>query len=97
MPRSVFLGRVPAAGEPLWTDDDRDWAMALLAYEADLCECGQPRSESMSSEAEFAYRAEPMRCHACRAIARGSEAFAQDGGAQGGLFMSVTKTRRAHG
>jgi hypothetical protein len=68
-----------------------------MAYEADLCECGQPRSESMDRENEFAYGAEPLRCHACRAIARGSEQFTQPGDAHG-LFISVTKrTGRAHG
>lgn len=90
----MFLGRAPAPGEPLWTDDDRDWAMALMVYEADLCDCGQPRSESMSPDSEFAYTAEPMRCHACKAIARGSQKFTQHDAA--GLFMSVTKTRRAY-
>lgn len=93
----MFLGRIPAAGEPLWTDDDRDWAMALLAYEADLCECGQPRSESMSPDNEFVYAGEAMRCHACKAVARESERFAQPGADHSGLFIGVTKTRRAHG
>jgi hypothetical protein len=94
----VFLGRVPAVGEPLWTDDDRDWAMALLAYEAELCECGQPRSESMNPDSEGAYVAEPLACHACRAIARSGEPFAESPRASQGLFISVTKrTRRAHG
>jgi hypothetical protein len=96
VPRSLFLGRVPAPGEPLWTDDDRDWAMALLAYEADLCECGQPRSESMSADSEFAYRTEPMRCHACQSIAKAAEPFAESGTGQG-LFINVIKTRGAHG
>lgn len=96
MPRSIFLGRVPVPGEPLWTDDDRDWAIALLTYEADLCECGQPRSESMSPDSEYAYRAEAMRCHACKAVARGGEPFAQPGADQAGLFISVTRTRGPH-
>jgi hypothetical protein len=94
----VFLGRVPGAGEPVWTDDDRDWAMALLAYEADLCECGQPRSESMNPANEDAYVAEPLRCHSCRAIARGGEPFAEAASGSQGIFISVTKrARRAHG
>lgn len=93
----MFLGRIPVPGEPLWTDDDREWAMALLAYEADLCECGQPRSESTDPASEGAYRAEPLRCHACSVIARSGEAFAQAGGDVKGLLYSVTKTRRAHG
>lgn len=94
----MFLGRVPVVGEALWTDDDRAWAVALLTYEADLCECGQPRSESMDADSEYAYVAEPLRCHACRAIAHGAEPFAETPGAAQGLFIGVTKrTRRAHG
>lgn len=90
----MFLGRVPVSGEPLWTDDDRDWAMALLTYEADLCTCGQPRSESMDADNEFTYRADALRCHACKAVARVGEQFAQPGADQAGLFISVTKTGR---
>lgn len=67
--------------------------MALLAYEADLCECGQPRSESMEARNEDAYRAEPLRCHACAAIAHGAERFVQPNAKTAGLFFSVTKTR----
>lgn len=96
MPRSIFLGRVPKRGEPLWTDDDRDWALALQAYEADLCACGQPRAESMSPDNEFGYDATPLRCHACAAVAKGGERFSEPGADPRGLFMSVTRTRRAH-
>jgi hypothetical protein len=88
VPRSVFLG---------WSDDDRDWALALLAYEADLCACGQPRSESMSPDNEGGYTTEPLRCHACAAVARGGEPFSEPGNDPRGLFISVTKARRDHG
>lgn len=71
--------------------------MALLAYEADLCECGQPRSESMAADNEFAYAGEAMRCHACKAIARASEPFGQSGADHSGLFISVTKSGRGIG
>lgn len=57
MPRSVFLG---------WSDDDRGWALALLAEEADECSgCGQPRSESYSEESEGRYTARVQVCQAC--------------------------------
>jgi hypothetical protein len=37
------MGRVVAEGEPLWLDEDRAWALALLEVEADSCpECHQP-------------------------------------------------------
>lgn len=67
----MFLGRVVADGEPLWTDEDRAWALALLAEEAGNCGgCGQPVSESMDPVNEFAYRVERLRCHACTAVGR---------------------------
>jgi hypothetical protein len=94
VPRSVFLGRVVADGEPLWTEEDRDYALALLAVDADRCECGQPRSESTLAEAEFTYRAEKLRCHCCKTIAEASERWADD---SKGLLISInrvkTKTR----
>lgn len=69
MPRSLFLGRpVPAPGEPLWLEDDRSWALALLELEADVCpSCGHPTSESHDPGAEGAYVAEAVRCWACYA------------------------------
>lgn len=88
----MFLGRIVADGEPLWTDDDRDWALALLAYEADLCDCGQPRSISTQAEAEDTYTASKLRCHACRTIARASERFTTAPGADSaGLLISLRK------
>jgi hypothetical protein len=45
------MGRVVAEGEPLWLDEDRAWALALLDVEADACpECGQPWSEATDPE-----------------------------------------------
>lgn len=59
VPRSEFLS---------WPDDDRGWALALLALDADTCSgCGHPLSESMDAANQFAYRAEPVRCFACAA------------------------------
>lgn len=95
MPRSVFLGRIPRRGEPLWTDEDREWALALLAYEADLCSgCGQSRAETTDEDNEFSYTAQALRCHGCAAVARGSEPFTAPGADARGLLIAVTKTRR---
>lgn len=56
MPRSIFLGRVPQPGEPLWLDEDRAWAIALLAEQRDACPgCGQPRSETFDPANAYAY------------------------------------------
>lgn len=50
----------------MWTDEDRAWALALLAEENDECPgCGHPSDETRSPEAEGAYVATRVRCHAC--------------------------------
>ena len=72
----MFLGRVVGEGEPLWLDEDRDYALALHFLEQETCGgCGQPRSESTAIENDGAYRAEPVRCHACAALSRQSTKF----------------------
>jgi hypothetical protein len=59
VPRSEFLG---------WDDDDRGYALALLALESETCTgCGHPVAESMDVANQYAYRAELLRCHACAA------------------------------
>lgn len=64
----------------MWTDEDREWAVALHLLEADTCGgCGQPRSESTLPENEFGYTVTPIRCHACAAMRRQSRQFL-DGG-----------------
>ena len=70
VPRSAFLA---------WSGEDRGWAMALLAEEADACSgCGLPRSETHDPEHEFSYRATPVRCHACAAAGRAADAMKQE-------------------
>lgn len=93
MPRSVFLGRpVPAAGEPLWLEEDRNWALALLQVEAEQCPgCGQPWAEASDRENEFAWRAEIARCHACAAGHRAVANHEKAGGDTRGLHVRVIR------
>ncbi|MCX5601629.1 hypothetical protein OOK29_26105 [Streptomyces phaeochromogenes] len=92
MPRSIFMGRVPGPGEPLWLAEDRAWALALLEVEADACgDCGQPRSETADEKNEFAYTAELMRCHACAASAREVRRYQDKGGQMDGLQIHIEK------
>lgn len=77
MPLSVFRGqRRPSE---TWTHHDRVLALALAAYEADLCSgCGQPMTESMDPDNERGYVAPPPhRCHACTAVAERAEEYQQ--------------------
>jgi len=94
----VFLGRVPVPGEPLWTDEDRGWAIALLEYEADICSgCGQPRSESMDPENEFRYRPTVLRCHACKTVADAADNLSEQKTKTGGLMIGVKLEGGRHG
>jgi hypothetical protein len=71
VPRSVFLGRVIAEGEPLWLPDDRGWAIALARVEADVHhECGRPWSEAMDPANAERYTVDELGvCAACYALA----------------------------
>jgi hypothetical protein len=93
VPRSVFLGRPwPQPGEPLWLDEDRHWALALLEIEADSCrDCGQPWSEATDPDAEFRYHGAVVRCHACATAARTVSAFEKSGGQTEGLHVHVER------
>ena len=63
---SILTGRVVRPGEPLWTQEDTDLALALAELEDGRCPgCHHPRAESMDPEHEFDWVAEPIRCHAC--------------------------------
>lgn len=72
MSRSVFLG---APVDTPWDDEDRTWALALLAVERSTCTCGEPLAESHDPVNEFGYTAEVLRCHACAAIDRARDAL----------------------
>lgn len=88
----MFLGRVVADGEPLWLPEDRAWALALAAVEANTCpDCGQPWDEATARENEDQYKAEMIRCHACTASSRAVKAY-QDGnkGSSEGMHVHIT-------
>lgn len=58
-----------AIQSPPYTADDRALLMALDAYEASLCRCGQPRSTAWHSEMDGWYEPQTYVCHACTAMA----------------------------
>lgn len=55
MPRSIFLGRPwPQPGEPLFTDEDTAWAVALGEEERDTCPvCGYPKAVCRDPQYQF--------------------------------------------
>lgn len=83
----MFLGRVVKRGEPLWTDEDRAWALALTLEESDVCPgCGQPLAECTDPRNEDKYRAKVWRCHACTAKDAEAEKYRE---AKPGIYLSV--------
>lgn len=97
MPRSVFLGRpLPALGEVLWTAEDRQYALALLALEADTCSgCGMSLAESMDPTHEEHWKAEVLKCHACGTAARHVQGWQKSGGDARGAHVRVLKREGA--
>lgn len=78
----------------MWLDDDRDWALALLAVEGSTCRgCGQPHDEATDPANEGRYTAAPHRCHACTAMAKAVRAWNDAGGSTDGVTFYVTKDR----
>lgn len=87
---------MPGPGEPLWLDDDRAWALALLQVEAETCTgCRQPLTESMDPALEEAWRAEVVLCHACATAGRTAEHYRQHGGDAHGANVRVHRRKEA--
>jgi hypothetical protein len=76
--------------EPEWDGAERDTALALAAYEADLCPgCHRPMSETTARENQKAYVAgAPIRCHCCTASQRAAEDYEKSPQPQA-LFIPV--------
>lgn len=70
MSHSVFTGRAWSPGEPLFTTEDTDAAIALAEEEADTCpQCGLLKAWCRSRDNQFAFEAAEEQCHATYAIA----------------------------
>jgi len=77
VPRSVFLGRIPQPDEPLWTDKDRQWAIALLTEERATHSCGHLSEESFAPDSAGEWEAEPSRCYACQASQTSADEYSR--------------------
>lgn len=80
----------------MWLDDDRSWALALMAEERDVHDvCGQPMSETFDPKNAEAYTVDRLGiCAACYVL----EAAAKD--APPGMSYRVrlrNTPREAHG
>lgn len=53
----------------MWLDEDRSYALAWQAEDADRCSgCGHPMTETLDPANEEAYVGHAVVCHSCRAI-----------------------------
>lgn len=76
--------------EPEWDDEDRELALGLLAYEADLCPgCKQPMAETTDPANEGRYVADlAIRCHRCTAVEAAAAKY-EGNPAPNALFIPV--------
>jgi hypothetical protein len=97
----VFLGRVVRAGDPLWLEDDRAWAMALLEVDSDLHRpCGHPLSETTAVDPAtklpvHTYEVDlPDLCGACAVLNAELDdpAWEQQSNARAHVFTVIKKT-----
>lgn len=84
------MGRAVAPGEPLWLEEDRQWALALWEVEADACpDCRKPWGEVTDPAHEGRYATELVTCHACAASAAAVRKHEEGNGETGGLHVNA--------
>ena len=92
VPFTEFMGR-PLQDGPRWTSDDRDVAVAWLAYSDSLCPCcGVPKDEAWSPDAEGAWVGEVLHCHVGAAMDRARGAFMRQAGPDTDVDTAGLKT-----
>jgi len=80
-PRGIPLTRFTEQrlGPPDWTDKDIEAALEWQIHEDVHCgSCGMPLEESQETGNSFAYRAEAVACHGCRAVQREARKLGDD-------------------
>ena len=76
----------------MWTDEDRDLLIALLAEEAEECSgCRQPLSISTDKKTQGTWQVDRITCEACRII-EASVDNDNEGKRARGLRYSVHRT-----
>lgn len=73
---------------PEWSDEDRGWALALLAEEAALCAggCGYPAEMSHDPNTARQWRVHTTVCQACLVRQAQAESDSKDGQTRGRLY-----------
>lgn len=92
----MFLGRVPAEGEPYWLDEDRDYALAWQAEKRSDHGCGESGTECLDLANSFAYEYEVVRCHNLYAKNAALSAYLESHPDEKGSTL-LRMTRNPHG
>lgn len=76
----MFMGRVVRPGvDPQWTRDDRLFALAWQAEQAEKCSgCGRRWGETTDPESVEDYEVTTVTCHACAERDRARERLSGD-------------------
>lgn len=83
MPLSIFQGAPwPPGGEPLFTQEDHDWFVALAEERRDTCpSCGLLKVVCRDKARQFDFTIAEEQCHATKALADYQEATKERSGA----------------
>lgn len=88
VPRSLLLGRVPLPAEPLWLDEDLEWALAYEGFLGSICRRCGTRHEEWRNNPD-AYVAVPTRCPGAEALAIADKDIPEDEQARGAYSVLV--------
>jgi hypothetical protein len=90
IPLSVFL--------EVWSEADQLAALEWQALEARKCPNGHDITESTLKDNSYAYRADPVRCHACYAIhAAEAQLHHHSSDQNAGTLWQLTKLEAGNG
>lgn len=91
----MFTGRVVLPGEPLWTEEDVDYALAWQREQNALCKgCGHPVDETGDKVNTMLYAAEETWCQGCAVIEWRRKALSDSDIDLSGVRLHVTKKAR---
>lgn len=88
------LVRSVTAREPLWTDEDRGYLLALLEERADTCPgCGQPNSECRDQSSIGQWQVVSQKCWACVVLEADADGRAESKHRERGLYVGTVRNR----
>lgn len=87
-----LTGRSVVTRPSPWTDEDRDWLLALRAEERETCKgCGYPLDECRDPKSAGTWTPKASVCQACLVVEAEAE-NQQEGGKRRGVYVGVVRT-----